>query len=67
VSSPWFDVFIIGCIILNSLFLGIMDYTDTENKSWRNKLVEYSEPVFTIVFTFEATVRIIGTGLIIGK
>lgn len=45
----------------------MMDYTDTENKSWRNKLVEYSEPVFTIIFTFECLIKVIGLGLIIGQ
>jgi len=54
-------------IILNSLFLGINDYTDFDNVSWRNKLVTVSEPIFTSVFTFEAVVRIIGTGLVVGK
>ena len=45
----------------------MMDYTDTENRSWRNKLVEYSEPIFTTIFTFEWAVKVIGLGLIIGK
>lgn len=63
----WFDRFIIALIIVNSLFLGMMDYTDTENKSWRNKLVEYSEPVFTVIFTFECLIKVIGLGLIIGQ
>ena len=42
----------------------MMDYTDTENESWRNQLVEYTEPVFTAFFTFEAAVRILAMGLI---
>lgn len=67
VCSKWFDRVIIFLIILNSLFLGIMDYTDTENKSWRNKLVVYSEPIFATVFTFEWAIKITGTGLILGK
>lgn len=44
-----------------------MDYTDKEDRGWRNKLVVYTEPVFTIIFTFEWAVKIIATGLIIGN
>lgn len=63
----WFDRAIISLIILNSLLLGMMDYTDTQNKSWRNKIVNYTEPIFTLVFTIECLIKIIGTGLIIGR
>ena len=63
----WFDRIIIGFIILNSLFLGIMDYTDNENKSWRNQLSVQTEPVFTAIFVFEWAVKIVGSGFIIGK
>jgi len=33
--------------------LGAMDYTDTSNTTWRNKIVEKSEPIFITLFTFE--------------
>ena len=63
----WFDRIIIAIIILNSLFLGIMDYTDNDNVSWRNQLSVQTEPVFTTIFTLEWVIKIVATGLIIGK
>lgn len=45
----------------------MMDYTDTENKSWRNRLVQRAEIFFTVVFTLEATCKIIGMGFIMSK
>jgi len=45
----------------------MMDYTDKNNTSWRNKLVEYTEPVFTVIFTMECLIKITGTGLLIGQ
>jgi hypothetical protein len=45
----------------------MMDYTDKEDSGWRNKAVVYTEPVFTIIFTTEFVVKVLGTGLVIGK
>jgi hypothetical protein len=36
ITWKYFELFITFLIILNSIFLGIMDYTDTENKSKQN-------------------------------
>ena len=44
-----------------------MDYTDNENKSWRNQISVQTEPMFTAIFTLEWAIRVVGTGLIIGK
>ena len=41
-ESAWFDPIIIFLIILNSIFLGMVDYTDPSSESWRNKLVSLS-------------------------
>jgi hypothetical protein len=39
VENKWFELTIIILIILNSVFLGMVDYTDAEGKSWGNQLV----------------------------
>ena len=44
-----------------------MDYTDNDNVSWRNQLSVQTEPVFTTIFTLEWVIKIVATGLIIGK
>lgn len=62
-----FDWFIISLIVINSLMLGMMDYTDTENKSWRNKIVDRTEPIFITLFTLECVVKVIAMGFILGK
>jgi hypothetical protein len=62
-----FDHFIIFLIVLNSLFLGIMDYTDTENRTVQKQIVEKSELFFIIAFTIEFIIQVIATGFIIGK
>jgi len=54
-------------IIANSVLLGMMDYTDYENKSWRNRTVQTSEKFFTVIFTLEAMTKIIGMGFITAK
>jgi len=62
-----FDQAIILLIMLNSVFLGCMDYVDPSSDYWGNKLVEYSEPFFTLVFTLEAAIKIISYGLLLDK
>jgi hypothetical protein len=36
VEWKWFDLIIIFLIVLNSVFLGMVDYTDMEDKSFGN-------------------------------
>ena len=67
---PWFDRIIIFLIAINSLMLGFMDYTyidGTTDKPMGNKLVDNSEILFTIFFTFECFVKIMALGLIMEK
>ena len=40
VTSKRFEQFIISLIMINSVFLGIKDYTDVENKTSINRFVE---------------------------
>ena len=42
-----------------------MDYTDPDSS--RNVFVEQSEPVFTVLFTLEAVIKIIAMGFIVGE
>lgn len=67
ITWKYFEYFITAMIVANSVLLGMMDYTDTDNKSWRNKMVQRSETVFTVIFTLEATCKIIGMGFIAEK
>jgi hypothetical protein len=53
--------------VINSILLGMMDYTDKNNETTINKLIESTEPVFTILFGLEAIVKIIGMGFIMGR
>jgi hypothetical protein len=50
-------------IILNSFFLGAIDYTDVDNVTKLNSFVEYyMEPFFTIAFLIECVSKIIAMG-----
>lgn len=54
-------------IIINSVTLGIYDYENPNSNSARNKIVNYLEPVFIVVFTAEAILKIIALGFILDK
>lgn len=58
---------IIVLILLNSLLLGIMDYKDKENQTWRNKIVEQSEIFFIVAFTLEFIIKVLAIGFVCGK
>ena len=62
-----FDISVTVLIILNSLFLGINDYNEDNENTWRNDLNNYSEPVFTALFTLELTLKVIAFGFIRGE
>eukprot|EP00605_Chrysophyceae_sp_TOSAG23-4_P002491 GSChrysophyteH1.ASY1.ANO1.2754.1 assembled CDS len=64
-----FEGFILFMILLNSIFFSIADYSYVDldgtmltKGSWRNTLLIDTNLLFTIVFTFEAMVKIIGQG-----
>ena len=66
-TSKWFEYLIISMILLNSLFLGIKDYTDKDNVSDINQFVESIEPLFTYIFLMECTTKIMAQGWILGR
>ena len=45
----------------------MIDYTNPNSGELRNLLNEYSEPIFTTIFTCEAGIKIIATGFILDK
>ena len=61
---PFFEGFIIGMILLYSLSLACYDYSDRDETRHRNKMIEKSGVVFTIVFSIEALFKIIAMGFI---
>ena len=67
ISWKWFDRVVISLILLNSILLGIKDYQDPENLTYRNKLVEAFEPYFVWVFLFECITKVVAMGLILDK
>ena len=61
-----FENFIIFMIALNSITLGIKDYTDKDNLGQRNQIVESLDPFFTYIFLLEALFKIIAMGFLFG-
>lgn len=59
VTSKWFENFIIFLIIVNSILLGIKNYVDVNNETRLNRMLEGIEPVFTVLFLFEAVAKCI--------
>ncbi|CAM9978132.1 unnamed protein product, partial [Discosporangium mesarthrocarpum] len=67
--SPSFDRIIIFFIVVNSVFLAIIDYgsvddeyNPTSNGSVRNTAVEYAMSIFTWGFFLEALIKIVACG-----
>jgi hypothetical protein len=67
VLSRPFDIFITCLIIMNSLILGIVDYNDNNEKTWRNDINNYSNPAFIFLFTVEMIMKIVVFGFISGE
>ena len=62
----WFERVILLLIILNSISLGMKDYTDTKNESNINKRIDSFEIYFTTAFVIEAIVKIVAMGFVSG-
>lgn len=52
---------------MNSIILGINDYNEKNERTWRNELNDICEPVFTALFTLEFVMKVIAYGFILGK
>lgn len=53
--------------MINSLLLGIKDYTDDANCSAINSFVEQTEPVFMWSFLIECILKVLGMGFILDQ
>lgn len=65
-----FDQFILLLIAANSIILAIADYSKVDNagdldssQSYRNAIVNYADSMFTVLFSVECTLKIIGMGM----
>lgn len=67
ITNKWFENLIISLILINSLFLGIKDYTDKENVTPINVFVESVEPFFTYIFLCECCAKILAMGFMLGN
>ena len=52
-------------ILLSSFTLAFYDYTDPDNLTQKNKILEQIGEVFTVIFIIECVLKIIGYGLIL--
>ena len=66
-TSSKFETFIILLISLNSIFLGMKNYTDRKNTTDINIFVEESDKYFIVLFTFECVSKICAQGFIMGR
>ena len=65
---PWFDYFILACILANSINLAMYDFSQNKTKSIQDSIInDYLEIGFSFVFIVEAILKIIGMGFIVHK
>lgn len=50
--------------MLNSIALGLFDYTDRASKNTWNRALDKANMVFSIIYIAEATLKIIAFGLV---
>ena len=63
----YFDYFIIAIIALNSICLAIRDYSDPNSLTEKNQILDAMDIVFTVIYTCECTLKIIGMGFFMSK
>lgn len=66
-SLRYFEKFVMTLIFFNSIFLAIYDYSDRDDVSLRNEVLNYGGRVFTIFFTLEMIFKVIAYGFIFHK
>lgn len=54
-------------IFVNSLCLAIRDYSNSDEPIPRNRILDIFDIAFTIIYTLEALLKILGLGLVIHK
>lgn len=60
VTKNRFDIFIMGCIVLNMIQMACTFEGSTTEYNWVLELINY---VFTAIFGLEATLKLIGFGM----
>jgi len=70
VEYKWFDRFILGCIVINSIMLGVYQHraTPDEDHYWINEFIDGAgDMILWTVFCVECVLKIIAWGLILGE
>jgi hypothetical protein len=67
IVSAWFDYFILGCILANSVNLALYDYSQENDNSYGINTNDLLEIAFTFIFLIEAILKVIGMGLFMHK
>jgi hypothetical protein len=62
-----YDRFILFFVILASIANACFDYEDRLVTTFRNNVIRYLSILFTLIFTFDSVIRIIGQGFIIHR
>ena len=62
ITHKWFDNIIMSIIILNSIFLGMIDYQD--DNGGINQFINQTEIYFNIAFFTECALKVIGMGFV---
>lgn len=62
-----FDYFIVVIILMNSVLLGMYDYSDKEDQTRNNQVIELLNKVFTLIYLFEAFIKILAAGFAFHK
>ena len=66
-TGRWFDRFVLLIILLNTITLAVYDYSDRDNKSLRNQILEIAGLVFTCLFITECICKVSAMGFIMHK
>lgn len=66
VEHPYFDCFILCCIVVSSITLAI-EYPDLDDDGTLKKTLEAFDLVFTIIFSIEMVLKIVVYGFVCGK
>ena len=67
IDCRWFDRFIMVCILLNSVTLGIYDYSDRDNTTNYNKVIDIIGNGFSLIFLIEALLKVLSQGFVISS
>jgi hypothetical protein len=60
----WFEYFILACILINSIILAMVDYSDRDGTTLYNKVLNNIGSAFSLIFLIEALIKILAMGLI---